>query len=307
MSDIRLSRDLTAAGYSYDEVWRLLRSGQLERVRRGAYAAPTSTTLSPEEVHRRLVEATVRQGSQETVVSHQSAAVLHGLPVWPDQLLRVHLTRHRPTGAKSRRSLQLHVGTLAEDEITEVDGLRVTTAARTVVDLGRSLSFPRSVPVGDAALAAGLRRDDLTRAVQRAAGRKGVGAARRMVDFSDGRSESVGESTSRVVLHQCGIPVPDLQLEVFDPVQGALVGRADFAWAELRTLGEFDGRVKYGRLLKPGETAADVVYAEKLREDRLRDLGWQVVRWTWSDLARPRDLHDRLERAFARGRQWRGR
>ena len=46
----------------------------------------------------------------------------------------------------------------------------------------------------------------------------------------------------------------------------------------------FDGRVKSGWLPRPGETAADAVYAEKLREDVLRDLGWQVVRWTYADL-----------------------
>jgi hypothetical protein len=300
MSNIRLSRELTASGYSDDEIWRLVKSGELQHVRRGAYVSGDSAAASPEELHRRLVEATVRQGSDEVVVSHLSAAVLHGLPVWPDQLSRVHLTRNRATGAKLRRYVHLHAGALADDEVTEVAGLRVTTGARTAVDLGRSLSFVRSVPIGDATLAAGVSRDELTHAVERAARRKGVGPARRMLDFCDGRSESVGESTSRVVLHQCGVPAPRLQLEVFDD-GGELVGRSDFGWEEYRTLGEFDGKVKYGRLLKPGQTAGDVVFAEKLREDRLRDLGWQVVRWTWSDLARPRDLSYRLNRALARG------
>ncbi|MBA3529941.1 MAG: hypothetical protein H0T91_11670 [Propionibacteriaceae bacterium] len=83
---------------------------------------------------------------------------------------------------------------------------------------------------------------------------------------------------------------------------GEQVGRSDFCWEETRTLGEFDGKIKYGRLLKPGQNPSDVVFAEKLREDALRDLGWQVVRWIWEDLARPRALAERLERAFARGR-----
>jgi hypothetical protein len=43
-----------------------------------------------------------------------------------------------------------------------------------------------------------------------------------------------------------------------------------------------------------------VVYAEKIREDALRDLGWQVVRWTYADLTAPMVLADRLQRAFAR-------
>jgi hypothetical protein len=120
-----------------------------------------------------------------------------------------------------------------------------------------------------------------------------------VVAFADGRSESAGESHSRVVLHRIGLPPSTLQLEVLDP-SGRLVGRCDFGWEEQRTLGEFDGLVKYGRLLKPGQTVADVVYAEKLREDALRDEGWQMVRWGSADLRREQVVAVRLQRAFRR-------
>jgi hypothetical protein len=63
-------------------------------------------------------------------------------------------------------------------------------------------------------------------------------------------------------------------------------------------LGEFDGRVKYGRLLKPGQSIEEVVYREKLREDALRDLGWRVIRWTWVDLYPGDVLVERLQRAL---------
>ena len=49
----------------------------------------------------------------------------------------------------------------------------------------------------------------------------------------------------------------------------------------------FDGRVKYSKLLRPGEGAEDAVYREKLREDALRDQGWQMARWGWDDLKTP--------------------
>lgn len=79
-----------------------------------------------------------------------------------------------------------------------------------------------------------------------------------------------------------------------------LLGRSDFGWPELGTLGEFDGIVKYsGRY---GQTTQGALVAEKRREDRIRDEGWQVVRWTWDELAEPSALLERLERAFARGR-----
>jgi hypothetical protein len=67
-----------------------------------------------------------------------------------------------------------------------------------------------------------------------------------------------------------------------------------------RTIGEFDGKIKYGRLLKPGQRIEDVIFEEKLREDALRDLGWQSVRWLWRDLYRRGVLRERVLRAFAR-------
>ena len=100
-------------------------------------------------------------------------------------------------------------------------------------------------------------------------------------------------------MHEAALSPPQLQHDVFTPA-GRLVGRTDFCWPEQGTLGEFDGRVKYGRSLKPGQNAADVVYKEKLREDALRDLGWQLVRWCWADLYVPGVITDRLARAFAR-------
>ena len=65
---------------------------------------------------------------------------------------------------------------------------------------------------------------------------------------------------------------------------GGVVGRTDFAWEEQRVVGEFDGRIKYGRLLRPGQDPGDAVFEEKRREDAIRDEGWGVVRWVWSDL-----------------------
>jgi hypothetical protein len=106
---------------------------------------------------------------------------------------------------------------------------------------------------------------------------------------------------SRVKLADEGVPRPDLQREIYDP-DGRLVARVDFCWDEEKTVGEFDGKVKYGRLLKPGQSVDSVIFEEKVREDALRDLGWQVVRWLWRDLSRKGVLRDRLDRAFARSR-----
>jgi hypothetical protein len=109
----------------------------------------------------------------------------------------------------------------------------------------------------------------------------------------------VGESRSRVLLDRLGLAPSALQFEVRTAV-GRLVGRTDFAWEEERVLGEFDGRVKYGRLLRPGQQPGDAVFAEKRREDALRAEEWSVVRWTWSDLEAPGVLSRWLQRALGR-------
>jgi hypothetical protein len=126
-----------------------------------------------------------------------------------------------------------------------------------------------------------------------------VRQARRVVAFLDGRSESVGESLSRVRIAEDGLPAPELQRQIID-ARGRPVGRVDFCWEEHRTIGEFDGKIKYGRLLKPGQSTENAVFAEKVREDKLRDNGWLVVRWLWSDLYSPGVIRDRLLRAFER-------
>ena len=160
------------------------------------------------------------------------------------------------------------------------------------------MPFEQGVAAAGRALAQGLDPALLQRALARQSRWPGASRARRVVAFADGRSESAGESVSRVMLSERGLLPEDLQLDVFDSAR--LVGRVDFAWPELGVLAEFDGRVKYGRLPRRGGDAGQVVYREKVREDALRDLEWQVVRWTWPDLAHPEVIVERLVRAFRR-------
>ena len=276
---IRRTADLRAAGYDRDELRRMVRSGALVPIRRGAYV-----TIEPDDADAQYllaVRAAVLALAEGAVVSHVSAAALHGLPVWGLRRTRVHVTY--PSGAGGRCGTHVHVHTapLTEDETVMLDGLIVTNRARTVADIARTAGFAPAVVTADAALHAGLDRAVLDTALVRARGWPGVPAARRVVGFADGRSESVGESRSRVAIAAAGLPAPELQWPVRHSHGTA---RTDFAWPALRTVGEFDGRVKYGRLLRPGQQPGDVVHAEKLREDAIRAQGWEVVRWTWADL-----------------------
>lgn len=303
MTKVHLSKNLAEQGYSYAEMSRMTRSAELVRIRRGAYAETAEPELDPRVAHLQLLEATVGQSSSESVVSHASAAALHGLWIGDDQLSKVQLTRHRAGQGKVRRYVQVHGLPLDDADVIEVGGFRATSLARTVLDLACSLRPLLSVPVGDSALRAGLSPAALAACIERSGSRHGIGQARRTAALPDPRSESAGESMSRVVFVDNRLTVPVPQLRVHDG-RGHFVGRSDFGWEEEQTLGEFDGKKKYGRLLlKPGQTPEDALFEENKRQDRLRDLGWQIVRWLWADLFAPEDLIRRLHRAFARGRR----
>jgi hypothetical protein len=296
---LHLRRELLADGLTDTELHQLRRTAQLHTVRRGAYVpAGDERLLDAAARHALLVHATVPCLAGGAVVSHVSAAVLHGLPVWAAPLKRVHVTRDGGSGGRISSLLHLHMSPLREDEIVDVDGVAVTSVARTVVDLALLLPFEQALVIADGALFSGrVDAAGLNLAYARSASRRGRAAARRVLDFADGRSESVGESRSRVAIRMAGLPAPTVQWEVWAP-DGRLLGRADFGWPELRTIGEFDGKAKYGRLLQQGQSAADVVYAEKLREDRLRAMGLSVVRWTWDDLDHFAPIAARLRQQF---------
>jgi hypothetical protein len=294
-----LRRDAVGQGWTDDELARLVRTGAWTRLARGAYldGAPPGDAFAR---HRLLVRAILSGLGTAAVVSHQSAAVLHGLPLWGARLDEVHVTRRPPAWNDSRGTLRVHVARLRDDEVTSVDGIPVTGLARTVLDLARSLPFEAAVVVLDAALhRRRIVHEELLRRLFDIAGTRGSRAAARAVRFADARSESVGESRSRLLLHRLDLAPSALQFEVRTS-EGLLVGRTDFAWEEQRVLGEFDGRVKYGRLLRPGQAPGDAVFEEKRREDALRAEDWALVRWTWADVDQPGRLSRWLQRALGR-------
>ncbi|GAA4981496.1 hypothetical protein WHI96_01785 [Pseudonocardia tropica] len=265
-------------------------------MRRGVYRldggdGPASAVLD----HTLRARAAAPGLSSEAVFGHVTAAVLLGLPVWAVPLDRLHVVRSRPTGARTRGDLVVRSGTLLSDEIVDGGGLRVTGPARTLVDLARSVPTEQALVVADGALQAGAvaartgrpRPDattpgEIAAALTRATGTKGVGAARRTLALADPASESPGESRSRFRMHVAGVPAPVTQW----PVPGTRF-RADFAWPDLGLVGEFDGRTKYGRTLRPGADATEALWEEKRREDRIRRTGLSVVRWTWQEITDP--------------------
>ncbi|MBS9375671.1 type IV toxin-antitoxin system AbiEi family antitoxin domain-containing protein [Rhodococcus sp. B50] len=289
-----LRADALTTGLSDTEIRRALRNGELERLEPGVYIADTS--LDDLDRYRMRVRSVGARLSADTVTSHESAAVLHGLALWKPDLTRVHVSRDRCGGGRRTASRHLHVAPLPTDDRSEVDGVSCTSMARTVVDLACTLDFDEAVIAGDSAAA---RQPGFTEALARCLAesgpRTGIAAARRLATFVDGRSESPGESLSRVRMQEFGMPSPILQKEI-RTTGGLFVGRADFYWEE-GVVGEFDGMSKYD------EGGIEAVRREKRREDALRDLGFEVIRWTWPELFRFDVVRARFDRAVTRARR----
>ncbi len=298
--ELQLRPQLLAAGFTDAELLRLRRAGTVTPVRPGAYLQSGDARLrEPAARHALLIHSTLPRLASGAVISHVSAAVLHGLPVWKVPMGRVHVTRDARAGGRVTRWVHVHAAPFAAGDVVEVGGVAVTSVARTVVDLARSVSFEAAVVIADAALGWRLvSPGELLAGYDRVSRLRGGPAVRRVLGFADGRSESVGESRSRVALWRSGLPAPVPQWEVRS-AGGLFIGRVDFGWPELCTVGEFDGRVKYGRLLRPGQDAGDAVFDEKLREDALRGQQLSMVRWTWDDLGRFEPVAARLRRNFA--------
>jgi len=182
-------------------------------------------------------------------------------------------------------------------QVTRRNGLPVTSVARTVVDLARTTPFRSGVVTADCALHLGkTTKAELAVVIATCARWPGVDRARRVVEFSDGRSESPFESIARVAFRDGGLPPPELQVWVGG--DAGPVGRADFLWREHGTIAEADGALKY----------ADPDRArQQLRRDAdLREAGFEVVHFGWAELTlAPSQVIHAIKAAFARARQLR--
>jgi len=119
--------------------------------------------------------------------------------------------------------------------------------------------------------------------------------------LADGRSESPGESRTRILLHELAFPSPELQVTVLDGA-GNFLGRADLAYVDCGVLIEFDGLAKYGDI-PDGPDARTALIEEKRRADRLRAAGFIVLRLVWSDLGDRERLRRLLSDAMEQRRR----
>lgn len=284
---VTVLRDLPAQlGIGRRRVATLIARGVLVRLDR--YLVVGSCLVARAEEDRRLAHRLkldrLLLTYPECVASHESAALVHDLPLFD---LPPYAVATRQWGAwRGGADGRVRIGPLPPHHVCEVSGIPVTVLPRTVVDLARSASVRSAVVVGDAALRRSIDRPALLEMLNEISEWADLGRARAVVDFLDRRAESALESLSRVIFHEYGVPPPEPQYEID---LGSRLCRVDFYWKDFNTIGEADGRVKYTGELDPSRSPEEVVWEEKLREDDLRDSGRKMVRWTYNQMLRQTD------------------
>jgi predicted transcriptional regulator of viral defense system len=289
---------LRSAGLSADEIRRLVRVGTLVAVRRGVYAPARLVASTAEDQaagHLLRVAAALAVTSSRSAGSHHSAAAVHGIQLlgrMPDGIVTVTRSPDARGSRSGPQGVLVHAAELPAEHVTVRQGVRITSAARTVIDLARNSSFIEGVAMTDSALHAGKTSKAELEAVLACCRQwRGVQRARRVVAFSDPRAESVLESIARVVFHSRGLPAPDLQVWVGD--DDTVIGRVDFLWRKYRTIGEADGAIKYADPLRAA--------AQLERDARLRDAGYEVVHFSWQQIVRaPAQVVASVRAAFRR-------
>ncbi|WP_238220470.1 type IV toxin-antitoxin system AbiEi family antitoxin domain-containing protein [Tsukamurella pulmonis] len=290
---------LRAMGWSDARIARAA-DAELTRLAHGVYGERTADAPQWVRDRERVLAAAL---TCDAVVSHESAAFLHGIPVLRPDRRYVHFTIDRAGGGWKRREQHVHARPLSADQITIVDGVRVTSRCRTAVDVALSGGVERAVCAFDAVrLEPRYPRPedpdpipvaDLQTCLGRLARCRGAAVARRALDLSVTCSESAGESLSRMQILGARLPRPRLQApRVLDDE----LFYADFDWGTV--VGEFDGRAKYGD--DPEEVAAALA-EEKRRQELFAAAGIDVVRWRWRVLNTAGGLHRLLLPALARG------
>lgn len=275
-TDGLLLRDRALAAADPDDLLTALRSGRLRRIQRGIYL-PRRVEATPLVLAR---AAMLSAGVPSAVPSHATAARVHHLMVPAEHRLQ-HVTVIRAQRRTNRRDLRFHTRSLGCGEVQRCDGVPVTTVARTLADLATSLERLPAVWALDDAMRRGLCTEaEIVGVLERWRGGAGCVQVTERLAEADGMAESILETAGRLVLRDRGVPLPIPQYVLRAP-DGTVVARLDGAYLPEKVALEFDGAEPHG--------LPEAVFRDRWRQNRLPELGWTVLRFTWWDVTRDPD------------------
>ncbi|CAM3663015.1 Transcriptional regulator, AbiEi antitoxin, Type IV TA system [Tsukamurella ocularis] len=285
--EFRHREELVALGATDRQIRFWQQKNTMTRVWRGAYHL--GARLAPWDELRISALAAAQRSGDSVVLSHAAAAAVLGMKVLNSDWQTVDFTSDGVRGGTKRGRRRLHVRRLDAEDVVVVDGVTVTSIARTALDLALAGDFVAAVCALDAALRMGVTREELEAAIARLGRRRGTANMLAALGEASPLSESVGESRSRaLMLKWPEIPRPELQREFFNEA-GALEARVDFLWAE-RVVGEFDGKGKQ----RDGFTSERRIQRDSLLMGRKL----YPTHWDWDDCEEPDRLRNKLHDAL---------
>jgi hypothetical protein len=257
------------------------------RLHHGVYvdARAIDGQTDPSHRHRVLCAASIRALAGEAYAFGSSAAVLHDLPIEKGILSEVQLVRpldldgrafrRRITSSTSLSPARIRAHHLRAGDTETVGGVPTVTRPLAAVTTAAMSSKRWAVATLDsAAWQSPALLPVLADLAEDWSHLRGIGVVRAALPLVRAGAQTPLETFSRLVLVDCGLPEPRLQVALHDA--DGLIGVVDMLWDDLNVVGEADGLVKYD--------SRDVLIREKEREDRIRALGFGVVRWTWRQL-----------------------
>lgn len=248
--------------------WGRLRGPEFRRVLPDVYA-PVSLR---DDLAARSRAAHLLVCDRDGVLAGYSAALLLGADVAPLGAPAEVFVPHRH---RSYPGLTVRCGSVRAEDLTEVDGCRVTSAVRTAWDLGRRLPLVESVVALDALCRAGrFAPESLLRRQESEPGARGARRLDRAVALADARAESPPETRLRLDLVRRGLPTPEVQYEIRDEY-GFVLARADLAYPEAAVAIEYDGSVHFSRRRREADMHRDGVLA---------GYGWLTLRFGQYDV-----------------------
>lgn len=303
---VMLRRELIGEGWHDRAIAAQVSAGLWVRARHGAYVdAKDWAALDGAGRHEVTTRAVLKQAKTELVVSHGSGVPLYDGPTWGLDLTNVHGTRVDGKTGRFEAGVVQHSGVILEGDTQVRHGVRVMSPTRIVLETSTVAPTEPVLAMANNFLHRGLMTPKGLRE------RYGVGLHRwpetlhtdLVIRLADPRIESVLETRFFYLCYRQGLPMPVPQYRVLDPHTGDLVARLDFAWPALGRYVECNGKHKYDELLKPGQRAGDVVFAQERRAERVHQITQMVgMHVGWSDVDRPMVTAARI-RAFLAGAQ----
>lgn len=246
----------------------------------GGLYVDRSTILSPIE----RIRADVENGPSGSVAGFMAASIVHGSR-WYDGDFTVDLIRGPDAGNRRVRGRRVRRTELLNRDVTEADGIPVTTVIRTAFDIGRIAPDWRALGLLDAlAHATEFDAAELEVYTKQFPGHRGVRQLRALIPLIDSRVESPPESWVRLLMIKSDLPRPEPQVWVVDET-GYAFARIDLAYEDRKIGIEYDGEDFHSQ---PHQLAYGAARDVKLRalewimihvdKERLRTEPWGIVR-----------------------------